>query len=130
MSDFLKTMASLSAERAALAISAAAGTIHVFAAGNEFGTSAQDTNKTQTQNSPDCITVAALGSDGMAAYYSNFGACIFVTAPSSSSSVLFRVTTTGRSGSAGYYTGSGGWNRRAVCWRVCRDWPAIALALA
>jgi len=94
-------------ERSALATSAAAGTIHVFAAGNEYGTSAQDTNKMQTQNSPDCITVAALGSDGTAAYYSNFGACIFVTAPSSSVSGLFRVTTTDRAGTAGYNTGSG-----------------------
>lgn len=94
-------------ERAALATSAAAGTIHVFAAGNEFGTSAQDTNKMQTQNSPDCITVAAMGSDGTAAYYSNFGACVFVTAPSSGSSGLLRVTTTDRTGSAGYNTGSG-----------------------
>lgn len=90
----------------ALMTSAAAGTIHCFAAGNERGASGQDANKKDLQNSPECIAVAALGSNGVYASYSSFGANIFVTAPSSSSG-LFRITTTDRTGALGYNTGSG-----------------------
>jgi subtilisin-like proprotein convertase family protein len=84
------------AQRDALAISASAGTIHVFAAGNE----GSDANTKMLQNSPDAISVAALGSDGIFAGYSNFGACVFVTAPSSGGP--FAITTTDRTGSFGY----------------------------
>jgi subtilisin family serine protease len=96
-----------SAENAALATSAAAGTIHCFAAGNERGTPGEDSNKKHTQSSPDCIAVAALGSDGKYAYYSCFGANIFVTAPSSSSTGLFAITTTDRTTEAFGYNGAG-----------------------
>jgi kexin len=68
----------------ALADSTAAGTIHTFSAGNNRGQPGQDSNKKDLQKSPDSITVAALGSSGVFATYSNFGACVFVTAPSSS----------------------------------------------
>jgi subtilisin family serine protease len=86
-----------SAQRTALGTSAAAGTIHLVAAGNDRGTTGEDANKKELQNSPDAITVAAFGSDGKFASYSNFGANIFVTAPSSSSTG-FGITTTDRTG--------------------------------
>lgn len=91
---------------AALGTSAAAGTIHCVAAGNERGYSGQDANKKDLQHSPDCICVAAMGSNGKFASYSCFGACVFVTAPSSSSSGLFHVTTTDRTGEALGYNGA------------------------
>lgn len=92
------------AEQTALETSTAAGTIHVWAAGNfreDSADYAADANKMDLQNSPAAITVAALGSDGKFAEYSNFGANIFVTAPSSASGGL-RITTTDRIGSDGY----------------------------
>src|SRR5262249_48826382 len=66
---------------AALAPSTAAGTIHCFSAGNGRDSFGADSNKKQPQNSPDAITVAALGSSGLFATYSCFGANVFVTAP-------------------------------------------------
>jgi subtilisin family serine protease len=86
----------------ALETSAASGTIHVFAAGNQRSTWAQDTNTMQLQNSRAIIAVAALGSNGKYASYSSFGACVFVTAPASSASGLLRVTTTDVTGTGGY----------------------------
>jgi subtilisin family serine protease len=92
----------------ALATSAAAGTIHVFAAGNNRGFSAQDTNMQASQNSVHVISVAALSASGRWSYYSNFGAANFVTAPSNgatgngSGSSTPGITTTDRVGSAGY----------------------------
>ncbi|MCX6344042.1 MAG: S8 family serine peptidase [Armatimonadetes bacterium] len=80
-------------EETALATSAAAGTIHVFAAGNERGSIGQDSNKKDLQNSPDAITVAGMGSNGIFSSFSCFGANVFVTAPSSSSG-QFGITTT------------------------------------
>lgn len=91
-------------EENAVATSAASGTIHCYAAGNNRGGTGQDANKLDLQNSPDVIAVAALGSDGKFAYYSNFGACVFVTAPSSSSGGLYGITTTDRVGTQGYNT--------------------------
>jgi alpha-tubulin suppressor-like RCC1 family protein/subtilisin-like proprotein convertase family protein len=70
-------------ELAALANSASAGTIHFFSAGNDRGSAAEDTVKKELQNSPNAITVAALAPRGTFANYSNFGANVFVTAPSS-----------------------------------------------
>jgi subtilisin-like proprotein convertase family protein len=103
-----------SAERAALATSTAAGTIHCFAAGNDRGTIAEDANKKDLQASPDSITVAAVGSTGKFASYSCFGANIFVTAPSTTNGGL-GIITTDRTGTPGYngfvdnnYTGSFG----------------------
>jgi subtilisin-like proprotein convertase family protein len=89
-------------ESSAASTSMASGTIHVYAAGNNFGTSGEDANKSQPQNSPDIICVAASGSDDLSAYYSNIGACVFITAPSSSGSGTFGVMTTDRVGSVGY----------------------------
>jgi subtilisin family serine protease len=94
-----------SAARSALATSAAAGTIHLFACGNERGTVGEDTNKQQLPNSPDCIAVAAFGSNGRFATYSSFGACVFVTAPSSTD-YGYGITCTDRTGSAGYNNGT------------------------
>jgi len=85
------------AEVAALDTSAAAGTIHCFAAGN----SQMDANRLDLQKHPRAITVAAMGSDGRYASYSNFGACVFTAAPSSAPG-LFGITTTDRTGEAGY----------------------------
>jgi subtilisin family serine protease len=90
-----------SAEVDALATSTAAGTLHCFAAGNDRA----DCNTRDLQKSPNAITVAAMGSDGKYADYSNFGACVMVTAPSSSAG-YFNVTTTDRIGTGGY-NGSG-----------------------
>lgn len=89
------------AEANALSTSTAAGTIHCFAAGNEM----DDCNTRDLQKSPDSITVAAMGSNGKYASYTNFGACVAVTAPSSSTG-YYGVTTTDRVGSGGY-NGSG-----------------------
>lgn len=89
------------AEEDAIETSAAAGTIHCVAAGNSFA----DANQWDMQNSPACICVAALGSDGRYAGYSNYGACVFVTAPSSSDTG-FGITTTDRMGEAFGYNGS------------------------
>ena len=94
------------AERDALASSAAAGTVHCFAAGNDRGSSGQDSNKKHLQSSPDAIAVAALGSDGKFASYSCFGANVFVTAPSNSAG-LFSITTTDRAGEGFGYNGAG-----------------------
>ncbi len=84
-------------EVSALATSTSAGTIHCFAAGNE----GDDCNTRDLQKSPDAITVAAMGSNGKYSSYTNFGACVTVAAPSSSSGYL-SITTTDRTGSGGY----------------------------
>ena len=92
----------------AVVTSATAGTIHVFAAGNNRGFSAQDVNHQDTQNNPEVIAVAALSSGGRWSYYSNFGAALFVTTPSNgatgngSGSSSPGITTTDRVGSTGY----------------------------
>lgn len=96
----ISTFVLTSAEETALRTSTAAGTIHCFAAGN----SSDDANKWDLQNSPDAICVAALGSNGTYASYSNYGACVFVTCPSSSSNGL-RITTTDRTGETYGYNG-------------------------
>lgn len=73
-------------ETAAFATSAAAGTIHVFAAGNGRGSSpvdvTMDANKGSYQCNPDVITVAALDENGKYKSYSSYGACVFASAPS------------------------------------------------
>jgi subtilisin-like proprotein convertase family protein len=112
-------------EAAALRISASVGTIHTFAAGNErqyhglyvydvnhngvFDPDVDlaidaDANKKQDQAVPEVITVAALGADGRFAPYSNWGANVFVTAPSSGALGL-AITTTDRTGADGYDPG-------------------------
>jgi hypothetical protein len=93
-----------SIESQAYSTSAAAGTVHIVSAGNDriaVPTTA-DANKKMVQANPDVITVAALGSNGLFSTYSNYGANITVTAPSSSGSV--GISTTDRTGNIGYNT--------------------------
>lgn len=94
--------AQTSAQVAAVELTAASGTIHVFAGGNERGAVLEDANKMHLQNSPHQIAVAALGSDHRFASYSSFGANITVTAPSHSwTPGTLWITTTDRSGNIG-----------------------------
>ncbi len=88
-------------EADALAISTAAGTIHCWSAGNR----SYDCNLKDLQNEPGAITVSALGSDGQYSNYSEFGACVFVTAPSDSFELL-GITTTDRTTETNGYNGS------------------------
>jgi subtilisin family serine protease len=91
--------AGIMAESAAMNQSAAAGTIHVLAAGNDGG----DANWKRLQATDNAIVVSATADDGTAAYYSNIGANVTVTAPSSGGTQS--VTTTDRTGSDGYNEG-------------------------
>ncbi len=113
-------------EAAALRTSAAAGTLHTVAAGNErayhgayfldangngsfdpdvdYAIDA-DANKKNAPGLSQVIAVAALGADGVFSYYSNWGANVFVTVPSSGISG-YSITTTDRTGAAGYNSGS------------------------
>jgi len=95
-----------SADVIALQTSAAAGTIHCVAAGNNRSSfpNARDANTLDLQNSPECICVAAISSNGTYASYSSFGACLAVCAPSSGS---YAITTTDRMGESYGYNGSG-----------------------
>lgn len=95
-----------SQEKAAVAASAAVGTIHLYAAGNDRGTTGQDANTKVQQSDPNVIAVAALNANGTFSSYSNFGANVFVTAPSNGVSG-FGITTTDRVGSPGYSTTTG-----------------------
>jgi len=95
------------AESAAFTTSAAAGTVHLVSAGNDRGDVGQDANKKMMQANPSVICVAAMGSDGTWSNYSNFGANVFVTAPSSSNKGTNNatgVTTTDVTGTNGYNT--------------------------
>ena len=112
-----------------------AGTIHVFAAGNEridhfesvvidvnnndvFDPDIDpaidgDANKKHLPSLQETIDVAALGSSGLFASYSNWGANIWVAAPSGSfRSGELAITTTDRTGgvvgNGGYNNGAGG----------------------
>jgi subtilisin family serine protease len=108
----------------ALITSHNAGTIHVFAAGNERCTDAVngacglrfnapidgDANKKHLQSLQETITVAALGSSGVFASYSNWGANMWVTAPSNSMRIgELAITTTDRTGGV---AGTGGYNNQ------------------
>ncbi|RYG33046.1 hypothetical protein EON81_19165, partial [bacterium] len=98
--------ASQSAEVNATQTSIAAGTIHVWSAGNSRAGNGngngqnEDANKAATKNIPGQVVVAALGSNGLFSYYSSYGASVAVTAPSSSNTMS--ITTTDRVGSLGY----------------------------
>lgn len=72
----------IDAVRDAVASSAAAGTIHVWAAGNQRGLTDEDVAKYALEGSPDVITVAGITSRGKFSPYSNFGASVLVCAPS------------------------------------------------
>jgi subtilisin-like proprotein convertase family protein len=107
------------AEGNAVVTSSNAGTIHLFAAGNERCVEQStctfqndgDSNKKYLQSLQETIDVAALGSNGKFASYSNWGANIWVTAPSNTSGGL-SITTTDRTGGAattgGYNNSAGG----------------------
>jgi hypothetical protein len=79
-----------------------------MAAGNDRGTSGQDANKKMAQSNPLVITVAALNHTGTFSNYSNFGANVFVTAPSNrtdgSAVPGTGISTTDRTGNLGYNT--------------------------
>ncbi|MFH1067068.1 MAG: autotransporter domain-containing protein [bacterium] len=81
--------------------------ISVFASGNYRGGVMEDANKNRYATNPNILVVAALGSDGKYASYSSFGANVFVTAPSSSSTGFTGITTTDRTGDKGYNTVAG-----------------------
>ncbi len=68
----------------AFARTAANGMLYTQAAGNSRGTEQQDANISMELTCPYIIGVAALGSNGQYALYSNFGASIFVTTLSES----------------------------------------------
>ena len=79
--------------------SAAAGCVNVRAAGNSYA----NANARSVQADRTSIVVAALASGAQAADYSNFGANVFVTAPSSDTLYnLDQITTTDRSGADGF----------------------------
>ena len=98
-----------SIENAAYSFSAAAGTVHVVSAGNERAGTGADANKKMAQANPDVITVAALGYNGVFSSYSNYGANVFVTAPSSQGNTAGNlISTTDRTGNNGYNANSSG----------------------
>lgn len=96
----LDTCINQSLERDALATSTAAGTIHVFSAGNDRGFPTQEVGKMMLQGSPYAITVAGLGSDGTFISTSGFGSAVFCSAPAGTDSAD-RLTTVDRSGDFG-----------------------------
>jgi len=91
-----------SLELNALSLSSAVGTVHMFSAGNSRGFGEEDSNKQGLTSSSNSIVVAALGSGGRFASYSNFGACVTVCTPSWDGGTGPGVTTTDRMGANGY----------------------------
>lgn len=87
--------------QSAIQDAASVGTILVWSAGNARGSTLQDTNKVPLKGTPDSITVTALGANGTFAWYSSFGACVFVTAPSDADGGP-GILSTDRSGLLGY----------------------------
>ena len=113
-----------SAENYAIQQTTADGMIHVKSAGNER----VDWNHRKAANIPEEIVVAALGVHGRYSKYSNYGAGVFVTAPSSDpdwDSNIGIVTTTLTNipfgSTSGYTTSFGGTSAAA---------PQVAGALA
>ncbi len=103
-----ETYVAVADQLTALANSSAFGTIHCHSAGNKRGEISADSVKKGIQNSPHSITVAALAPRGDFSDYSNYGGCVFVTAPSNgythpSPSINTEwITTTDVVGSGGY----------------------------
>lgn len=81
------------------------GTIFFWAGGNGLQYK-DDANYDGYANSIYTIAVAAFDSQSRQAYYSEPGACLVVTSPSSGSSPALKITTTDRTGSVGYSTGN------------------------
>ncbi|KQO89411.1 S8 family serine peptidase, partial [Methylobacterium sp. Leaf91] len=80
------------------------GTIIVNSAGNDWASNHIDTNTAEFSQSRHTITVGALGQDGNVASYSNRGASLLVSAPSSEGKI--GLTTTDATGVSGYEKGS------------------------
>ena len=99
------TFVDQSLESDALATSTAAGTIHIFSAGNERGAVAEDCAKQMLQGSPNALVVAGLSKTGVFSDYSSFGSNVFCTAPSGST-LDSPVVTTDREGNSAGYNGS------------------------
>lgn len=94
-------------QTAALTENGISGTINVAAAANERTETTEDSSKLGMQNDPNVITVAAVTADGKAASYSNFGSCVFVSAPSGGTTGLGTysgILTTDLVGESGYNT--------------------------
>jgi len=92
-------------EAVARQISTQAGTIHVQSAGNSREGTADDSAKHYSRTIPENIVVAAIAPNGRYSYYSNYGAPVFVAAPSSGdvdASTRIGTLTTDRMNSAGY----------------------------
>jgi kexin len=85
----------------AMSLSESQGTIHTISAGNYRNNRGQDSGSKNTLGARQSIIVAALGSNGKYASYSNFGSNVFCTAPSSSTG-YFGITTTDTPGESGY----------------------------
>ncbi|MFO1520509.1 MAG: S8 family serine peptidase [Kiritimatiellia bacterium] len=81
------------------------GTIYLWAAGNG-GDVLDDSNYDGYANSIYTIAVAALDSQSRQSWYSEPGANVVVTAPSNGDTPALGITTTDRSGSVGYNSGS------------------------
>lgn len=77
------------------------GTIVVHAAGNEWASSRSNVNSSQFGATRQVINVAAISSNGDVSYYSNRGSSLLVGASSGGNTNLY-ITTTDRTGSAGY----------------------------
>jgi subtilisin-like proprotein convertase family protein len=107
--------------------SAAAGCVNVRAAGNGH----VNANAKSVQSDRTSVVVAALGSDWQAADYSNFGANVFVTAPSSDSLYnLTQITTTDRSGAEGFNGISGYGSYTNAFGGTSASTPVVAGAVA
>ncbi len=81
------------------------GTIFVWAGGNGKE-NADNSNYDGYANLPQTIAVGAIDSTGNSSYYSEPGANIVVCAPSSGAGSALGITTTDRTGSSGYVSGS------------------------
>ncbi|MDO4550075.1 MAG: S8 family serine peptidase [Planctomycetia bacterium] len=83
------------------------GVIYVVAGGNDLETGG-NVNQDGLVNNIHVIGVAAVGPDGKQTYYSTPGAALFISAPSSDATdaVEIGITTTDRTGTAGYNDGN------------------------
>ncbi|RTL68827.1 MAG: hypothetical protein EKK41_14985 [Hyphomicrobiales bacterium] len=80
------------------------GTNIVHAAGNEWSTDRRNINSSQFGADRHVINVSAISSNGDVSYYSNRGSALLVGASSGGNTSQY-ITTTDRTGSAGYASG-------------------------